>query len=224
VRDVVLFGLGNIGQVVHYYMTEEGGPRVVAFTCDREFLDRDAFLDLPVVPFDEVQDAYPPDRFDMFVALGYQRMNDLRSVRLNEARAKGYATPSFVHPKASIAQDLVLGEHCLVLNDVCIQPQVRLGDNVFVWSGALLGHHSTIDRDSWISSHACIAGDVAIGRNCFVGLNATVGNNVSIGDECFLGANALVIRDVGDQRVVVQDSSQVLNVTPERFLKLSRFR
>jgi sugar O-acyltransferase (sialic acid O-acetyltransferase NeuD family) len=224
VREVVLFGLGKIAEVVHYYLTNDGDARVVAFTCDREFVDRDDFLGLPVVPFDEVEDAYPPDRYELFVALAYQQMNRLRASRLAQARSKGYRTPSFIHPQSGAPLDLELGDNCFIMNNVCIQPRVTLGDNVFVWSGALIGHHSTIGDHCWLTSNTSIAGSVTVGRNCFFGLNATVANDLSVGNHCFLGANTLVTKDLPDEKVVVEKASDVLRVTPQQFLRISAFR
>lgn len=222
-KEIVLFGLGKVAEVVHYYLTVDGDERVAAFTCDREFVDQESFLGLPVVPFDEVEQAYPPDRFDFFVAVGYQQLNRLRASRLAQVKAMGYRTASFVHPGAGVPRDLRMGEHCFIMNQVLIQPRVTLGDDVFVWSGALIGHHSTIGDHCWLTSTTSIAGAVTVGQRCFFGLNATVGNEVRIGDDCFLGANTLVTQDLAAEKVVVGSTSEVLGITPEQFLRVSRF-
>lgn len=223
-KSVVLFGLGRIAEVVHYYMTQAGDFTVVGFTCDREFLDGDNFGGTPVVPFDEVEKRFPPDLFGMFVAIGYQRLNALRTERLAEAREKGYEIASFVHPSSGLPNDTTYGENCFVMNNVCVQPRVTLGENVFLFSGALVGHHTTIGDNCWITSSANIAGAVTVGRNCFFAINATVANNVRIGDNCFIGANALVTKDLRSGQVVIEKPSEILRVNSEQFLRLSRFR
>lgn len=53
---------------------------MVAFTADRDFIEQEEFLDLPVIPFDDVEKLYPPERFKMFVAVGYQKVNTVRSI------------------------------------------------------------------------------------------------------------------------------------------------
>lgn len=222
--DVVLFGLGRVAEVVYYYMTHESPFRVAGFTGDKEYLDRDSFYGLKVVPFEEVEHTFPPGRFALFVALGYQELNALRAARVAQAKEKGYSIPSFVHRNSGLPCDTTLGENGLILNHVSIQPKVRLGQNVFVWSGALIGHHSTIGDNCWITSNANIAGAVTIGRNCFLGINATIANDVTIGDNCFLGANCLVTKDLKDGQVAVQKSSEILRVNSENFLKFARFR
>ena len=66
---VVVFGAGDIAQLAHFYLTHDSPFEVVAFTVDRAFVTEPAFCGLPVVPFEEINARYPPDRFDMFVAL-----------------------------------------------------------------------------------------------------------------------------------------------------------
>jgi len=223
VKKVIIFGAGRIAEVVHYYMVNESDVEVAAFTCDKQFLREETFNDLPVVAFEEVQEKFPPDQFDMFIALGYQGLNSVRAERLLQAKNKGYKLTSFVHANSGLPADIEIGENCFIMNNVCIQPRVRLGNNVFVWSGALIGHHSSIGDNCWITSNANISGVVNVGKNCFFAVNATVANNVNIGNECFLGANTLVTKHLKNGQVVIEKSSEVLRLNSEQFLKISRF-
>lgn len=222
-KKTVIFGAGKVAEVVHHCMAHESPREVAGFTCDDEHVGSDSFLGLPVVPFSAVQETFPPGDFDMFVALGYQDLNRLRARRLEAARNKGYSLPSFIHPRSGMPADTIYGDNCFVMSPVCIQPKVKLGHNVFVWSGALVGHHSTVGDNCWITSQANICGVVTVGNNCFLAANATIGNDVTIGNNCFLGANALVTKDLPDGRVVVQKSSDVLRLSSDEFLRMSKF-
>lgn len=222
-KKTVVFGAGKIAEVVHHYMAHESPREVAAFTCDDEHVGNESFLGLPVVPFSNVEEIFPPDDFDLFVALGYQDLNRVRARKAAEVRAKGYALSSFIHPKAEMPSDAVFGDNCFVMSPVCIQPRVKLGDNVFVWSGALVGHHSTVGNNCWITSQANICGMVTVGDNCFLAANATIGNDVTVGKDCFLGANVLVTKDLEDGKVVVQKSSDILRLSSEQFLRMSKF-
>ena len=44
---LVIFGAGQIGQVAHYYFTEDSGYDVVAFTMDADFIEADTVLPVP---------------------------------------------------------------------------------------------------------------------------------------------------------------------------------
>jgi carbonic anhydrase/acetyltransferase-like protein (isoleucine patch superfamily) len=77
-----------------------------------------------------------------------------------------------------------------------------MGSNVVLWSGNHIGHHSVIQDNVFVASHAVISGYCDIGKNCFVGVNATIANNIRIGADCVIGAGALVARHVEEDRVV----------------------
>ena len=222
-KKTVIFGAGKIAEVVHHYMANESPRQVAGFTCDDEYVGGESFHELPLVPFSAVQETFPPDDFDMFIALGYQDLNRLRAQRVEDAHKKGYSLPAFIHPQSGMPGDTAHGNNCFVMNHVCIQPKVKLGQNVFVWSGALVGHHSSVGDNCWITSQANICGVVTIGKNCFLAANATIGNDVTVGNDCFLGANVLVTKDLPDSKVVIQKSSDVLRLTSDEFLRMSKF-
>src|SRR4051812_43048517 len=95
-RRVVLFGVGAIAELAHFYLTHDSPHEVVAFTVDGDYLREDTFHDLPVVPFETVEDAFPPAEAAMFLPISFKRMNHLREERLDSAKAKGYKVISYV--------------------------------------------------------------------------------------------------------------------------------
>lgn len=222
-KPIILFGSGKIAEVVLYFFTHHSDREVVACTVDREYVPGPEWQGLPVVPFDEIVRNCPPDTHDMFVALGYQDMNALRADRCAQARALGYTLASYVHPGSGLPMDCVHGDNCFIMNQVLIHPRVVLGNNVFVWSGAMVGHHSSIGDNCWLTSCANISGVVNTGRNCFFAVNATVGHGITLGDECFIGANALVTKNAHDGQVYVAESTKPFRLNSRQFLRMSKF-
>lgn len=222
-KQIVLFGTGKIAEVLLYFLRNESDYEVVACTVHRTFLPGDTWQSLPVVAFDEVERLYPPATHAMFVALGYQELNALRARTCAEAKEKGYALVSYVHPQSGLPADCEYGENCFIMNNVLIHPRVRLGNNVFVWSGAMIGHHSTIGDHCWLTSCANISGVVTVGKSCFFAVNATVGHNVVMGDECFVGANALVTKCAENRQVFLFESTKPFRLDSHQFLRMSKF-
>jgi sugar O-acyltransferase (sialic acid O-acetyltransferase NeuD family) len=222
-KPIVLFGTGKIAEVLLYCLRAQSEYEVVACTVNRSFLNGDTWQGLPAIPFEEIEQLYPPDRHSMFVALGYQELNALRARTCDEAKAKGYTLISYVHPQSGLPEDCEYGENCFIMNNVLIHPCVRLGNDVFVWSGAMIGHHSTIGDHCWLTSCANISGVVTVGKSCFFAVNATVAHNVIIGDECFIGANALVTKCTGDRQVFLAESTKPFRLDSHQFLRMSKF-
>jgi sugar O-acyltransferase (sialic acid O-acetyltransferase NeuD family) len=202
-KKLVIIGDSAFAEIAFEYFTHDSEYDVVAFSVEREYLKRDRLFDRPVVPFEELPAAFPPTEHDVYAALVYTDMNRLRARLVAEARDRGYGLASYVSSRAFVWRNVELGEHCFVFENNVVQPFVRIGDNVVLWSGNHIGHHSAIADNCFVSSHVVISGFVKLGESCFMGVNSTVANNVEIGDRCLVGAGALVLADVGDDETVV---------------------
>lgn len=218
---VILFGDGKIAEEIYHYFTNDSPYEVAAFCVDRAYLTKDTLFNLPVVPFEEVTDTYPPSQFKMFVALGYQQLNRLRERKFHEAKAKGYELVRYVCSKASNFGNVSIGENSLVLENSTIQPLAKIGDNVFIWSGNHVGHHAVIKDHVYLSGHVIVAGNAVIGENCFLGVNSTIAHNVTLGAKCIVGAGALIVQNAEAGSVFIQPGTEKIRLDSERFLKLS---
>jgi len=222
-KKIFIFGAGKIAEVVFDYFNESTDFEVVGFVCDKAFITQDTFHNLPVTPLNEVGTIWPATEFSCFVAIGYQKLNQIRKEKVEAFKSLGYNIISYISPRLNLHSSIVVGENCFIIDGVNLQPYVKIGDNNFVWSGATIGHHSSIGDNCWITSGACIAGSVKLGKNCFVAINATIANDVSIGELSFIGANALVTKDLENESVVIESSSPLFRLKSEDFLRLSAF-
>jgi sugar O-acyltransferase (sialic acid O-acetyltransferase NeuD family) len=159
-------------------------------------------LGLPVVPFEQLAERYPPAEHGFFAAIVYSQLNRLRTRLYQQAKALGYQPASYISSRAAVWRNCRLGEHCFIFENNVVQPFVELGNNVVLWSGNHIGHHSRLGEHCFIASQVVISGFVQIGSSCFLGVNATVANNVRIGADCLIGAGALVTRDLPENTVV----------------------
>lgn len=209
-RRVVLFGTGYVSRFVKFMLDHESPHAVVALSVDAAAMKQSAAFGLPVVPFEELVDRYPPDDHAMFVALGYTRVNRLREEKAAQARSLGYELVSHVSPRASTWDDLVLGDNCIVMDEVIVHPFVEIGDNAMIWSGAHIGHGSVVGDNCFFASRALAAGFVSVGQNAFIGANATIRHGVTIGRESIIGAGAVITRDTPDKSVYASPTPRLL--------------
>lgn len=215
-KPLVIFGSGDIAQLAHYYFSTDSNYEVVAFTVDANYIKESEFCGLPVVAFEDVAKKYPPDSYDFFVALSYSKLNAVRKEKFLAAKEKGYKLASFISSRATVLNDGKIGENCFVLEDNTIQPFVRIGNNVTLWSGNHIGHHSIIRDHTFIASHAVISGGVEIGEQCFVGVNATLRDHIKIGDRCVVGAGALLLADAAPEGVYIGTATERSKVPSTR--------
>jgi sugar O-acyltransferase (sialic acid O-acetyltransferase NeuD family) len=198
---IVIFGTGDIAQIANYYLKIDSPHEVVAFTVNAEYLKEDQFEGLPVVPFEDLETTYPPSEYQMFIALSYTKLNKIREEKYHHAKAKGYTLISYISSKCSYMSQFPCGDNCFIFEDNTIQPFVKIGSNVTLWSGNHIGHHSTIESHNFISSHVVISGHCHIGPNCFLGVNATLHNNVKLGAENILAAGAIIAKSTEEKEL-----------------------
>ncbi len=201
--DLVLFGAGDIAELADFYFDRDSPHRVVAFTVDGAYVREPTFKGRPVVAFEDVQREFTPDRHGMFVAVSYSDLNRLRAAKCRAAEEKGYRLASYVSSKATVWADVSGCKNLFVFEDNTVQPFVRIGHHVTMWSGNHVGHHSTIEDDVFISSHVVISGGCTIGHNSFLGVNSTLRDHVRIGPFTVLGAGALVVKDTDEASLML---------------------
>lgn len=192
-KHVVIFGTGQFAEVVHYYLTEDDRYNVVGFTETEPKGFK--FKNLLVTPFSTVDEIFSPKDTLMFVAVGYSNINDTRRQIYNMAKKKGYKLLTYIHHKAIIAKNVTIGENCFIFELNNIQPFVEIGNNVIVWSGNHIGHHTKILDHTFISSHVVISGGCTIGEQCFLGVNSSIIDGLYVFNRCVIGAGAVLIKN-----------------------------
>jgi sugar O-acyltransferase (sialic acid O-acetyltransferase NeuD family) len=219
-KRLVIVGDSAFAEVAREYFDSDTDYQVAAFSVESEYLKRDRLHGLPVVSFETLEAAYPPAEYDVFVAVVYTQLNRLRTRLAHAAKQKGYRLASYVSPRAFVWRNVVLGEHCFVFEDNTLQPFVRLGNNVVLWSGNHIGHHSTVHDNCFISSHAVISGFCEIGENTFVGVNSTVANNVKIASDNWIGPGTVILKDTERGNLFRTEQPEPARVSALRFFKV----
>ena len=206
---LVIFGAGDIARLAHYYFTRDSEHEVAAFTVDQKYIDEDSFLKLPLVAFEDVAKRYPPQHCKMFVAMSYAKMNKLRAEKYYQAKGLGYDLVSYVSSRCSLLTEYPVGDNCFILEDNTIQPFVKIGNDVTLWSGNHIGHDATIDDHCFLASHIVVSGHVHIHPYCFIGVNATLRNSIEIAPETLIGAGAIIMKNTEPKGVYLPQRAEL---------------
>lgn len=219
-KKVVIFGLNEIAELAHYYFSTDSDYEVASFTVDENFVTIDSYLGKPVVSFQRVKEEFPPDEYEMFIALSYTNMNELRKTKYNEAKGLGYKLASYVSTRATILNENKIGDNCFILEDNTVQPMVTIGNNVTLWSGNHIGHHSVINDHVFISSHVVISGGVLVDDSCFIGVNATLRDHIVIGSKTLIGAGAIIMKSTDPLSVFVAKKTEEREVRSDQIERI----
>jgi sugar O-acyltransferase (sialic acid O-acetyltransferase NeuD family) len=220
--DIVVFGTGKIAEVFHALASTDPAYSVAGFTCDRAFVTAREFHGMPVVPFDEVESAFPPADFAMFVAIGYHEINAVRAERCQQAQEKGFRLVSLVSPQAHVPPTCTIGINCCIMDGASLQPYARLGDDVFVWNGAVVGHHAMVSDHCWLASNCTVSSTALVEPYCFLGVNAAIGHGITVGARTIVGAAAVLTRSTAPGGVYIVPDTERFRLDSQRFTRIAR--
>ena len=207
-KKLIIFGTQDTAQLAHYYMTNDSEYKVVAFTLHSNFKDTDSFLNLPVVEFEQLLDKYPPNDFDLFIPMTGKKMNKLRENVFSESKFLGYRLASYLSSKSSIFNTSI-GENCFILEDNTIQPFVEIGNNVTMWSGNHIGHHSRIKDHAFFTSQVTLSGHCEVSTHCWFGVNSTIIDHCKLAKGTLVGMGAnLGLKETEEWGVYVGNPAQ----------------
>jgi len=219
-KKIVILGDSAFAEVAYECFTHDSEYEVVGFSVETAYLTKSELFGLPIVPFEQIEEHFAPGEVYFYAALVYSQLNRLRTRFYQKAKAKGYKPASYISSRAFVWHNVVLGEHCFVFEDNTLQPFVKIGNNVVLWSGNHIGHHSVVQENCFISSHVVISGFCNIGRNAFIGVNATMANNVTIGEDNWIGIGVTIVKDTEANQLFKGEQPEPAKISSTRFFKV----
>lgn len=200
---VILFGIQDFAELAHYYLTNDSTHEVVAFSVNEAYLPSDkSFHGLPVVAFENIEQQYPSAEYKFFAPMAPNKMNRLREEIYYKIKNKGYELISYISSKATLFNNKI-GDNCFILEDNTIQPFVKIGNNVVLWSGNHIGHHSIIEDHVTFTSQVVLSGHCHVESYAVLGVNATIRDGIKISQGTFVGMAASITKDTEPWMVYV---------------------
>jgi len=198
---ILIIGAGGHAQVIAdlcYCLAAAGSPcRPVGFLDDNPHLHGQQFLDLPVWGGIGAIGEVAHDA----VAIGIGH-NGTRQRFWAQLRASGEQLATLIHPAATIARNVQIGEGTVVFAGVIIETGSRIGANAILNTGCRINHHNYIGDHAHVGPGALTGGDVVVETGAFLGIGATVHPQRVVGAWATVGAGATVIHPVAPNTVV----------------------
>lgn len=194
-RPVVVFGNLRSASLAWYCLCHDTPWQVAAFTVDLAYITNPTFEGLPLVSFEHLEAYYPPSDYRLLIPMGYQQINGVRRERFEAAKRRGYDFVSYVSSRASVWQDLDIGENVLIYEHAIIQPFARIGSNCIIRSGAHISHHCQVADHAFVAAEVAMGGEGQVGEQAFIGVGAVLRDRIRIAERTFVGAGAVVLKD-----------------------------
>jgi len=218
-KKLIIYGNGHMAKMIYQFAKCEFD--VVAFTVDRVCINTNELCNLPLIPFDEIEQHYSPDQCDMLIAVGYVDMNCVREQKYIEGKSKKYRFVNYIHPSVVMHDSLVLGENNVILDHASIHPYTVIGNGNFISSNSNIGHGCIVGDNAWVNAGVSVAGETTIENNVFLGINSAVGHGLVVRNKTFVGACTQVNRDTELGSVYLSESGEKHRLGSEAFLRFS---
>jgi sugar O-acyltransferase (sialic acid O-acetyltransferase NeuD family) len=201
VKKIVIYGISPAAVQSHYDFANDSPYEVAAFTVHRGEIKEAERLGLPVVPFEDVETLYPPAEFGLFVAIYFNRVNQVRMKTYEQAKAKGYELVSYVSSKAMVWPGLKVGDNCMICDGANVRPFTKIGNDTFVMPGAVVGHDAVVGDHCYLAIHAVLLAGSVVEAGCVIGANSTILNGVTVARECVISAGAVINKNTKEKGV-----------------------
>lgn len=208
-KHLIIIGAGGMGRTMFDLARESYGYEtefVVKGFIDDNLDALAGFKNYP--PIIGTIANYMPCENDVFVCSIGGRS---RKACIEQLLAKRAEFIPLIHRTARIGTNVRMGKGNLIGAFTTIAADAQIGDYNFIQSLTIIGHDVKIGDWNRIDSQVMMVGATTIGNRNMIHTGAMINHNVHIGDDCTIGACSFVTMDV--------DSGSTLFSSPARRLK-----
>lgn len=201
-KDIIIFGIGNIAEVAYYYLKNDTNHNIIGFALEKKYIKEKFKFKLPIIEFEKMENNYPPNKYTFFAPCSGTNLNRFRERIYNEGKKKGYNFFTYISSKANVYTENI-GENCFILENTTIQPYTKIGNNCILWSGSCLCHHSIIENHVFIATQVVISGMCRIKNYCFIGANASLKDSVTLEEGTVVGMSACITKNTKGNAIYI---------------------
>lgn len=199
-KNLIIIGAGGMGRTFYDLSRESIGYNetfVIKGFIDDNLNALDGFQNYPSI-VGTINDYVPcPD--DVFICSigGTSRRTCIESIL-----SKGGEFLTLINKTARMGTNVVMGKGNLVGAFTTIAADAIIGDYNFIQSYTIIGHDVKIGNWNRIDSHVMCVGGISIGNENMIHTSAVLNHNVKVGDKAHIGACSFVTRDVDSETTV----------------------
>lgn len=205
-KSVIILGAGGHAQVVADIFLLEEKYTIVGFLDDDQALHNQTIMDIPVLgSMDQLGDF---QHEHIFIAIGD---NKIRAALFSKLAQAGESIINAIHPRSIISPSVQIGTGVLICAGVIINPGTVIEDNAILNTGCIVDHHNIIQKHVHLAPGCKLGGDVSVGTGSLVGIGATVMPQLEIGKWSEVGAGAVVTKNIKDDITVIGVPARDIN-------------
>ena len=116
------------------------------------------------------------------------------------------------HFSAYVSRFTEVGEGTVIMPQVCINAEVKIGKHCIINTSAIIEHECVIEDFVHISPTAALAGNILVKKGAHIGLGANLIQGITVGENAIIGAGSVVLKDVPANAVVVGNPGRIIKM------------
>lgn len=193
-KNLIIIGAGGMGRTMYDIAQESIGYKdvfIIKGFIDDNFKALDNFPTYPLI-IGRICD-YQPQENDVFICSigGESRKSCIASII-----ERGGEFITLIHRTARIGTNVKLGKGNMIGAFTTIAADASIGDYNFIQSYSIIGHDVQIGDWNRIDSHVMCIGGIKIGNHNMIHTSAVINHNVVVEDDAHIGACSFVTRNV----------------------------
>ena len=200
-EKIVLYGNGALTKDLLQYNSRYSLYEIVAIIDDSK--DEKPNYGINVITFDEFQTSYNQLGCPkVLVTIGYSKCNSIREKVYNKVKDAGFLFANFVSPRSVCWSNLSESNNLIILDNVYIGPDCKLGNGVVIYPATALAHDNIVGDFAFLSVSAVVGGNACIKKNSFIGLGAVIKSSITVEEYNIVASGANVIKTTMPQSVL----------------------
>lgn len=208
-KKLIIIGAGGMGRTFYDLSRESIGYNesfIIKGFIDDNLDALSSFENYP--PIVGTIKNYVPCEDDVFIcSIG----GSSRRACIESIIAKGGVFITLINKTARIGTNVTMGIGNLVGAFTTIAADAIIGDYNFIQSYTIIGHDVKIGSWNRIDSHVMCVGGISIGNENMIHTSAMLNHNVIVGDNAHIGACSFVIRNVESNSTVFGNPARRLS-------------
>ncbi len=188
-EKIVLIGGGGHCHSVIDVIEQECKYEILGIV-DKKELFGNKILNYEIIGSDDDLETIFQTCKNAIITLGQIDSNHLRVKLFNQLKEIGFNLPIIISPLAYVSKHSSIDEGTVIMHNVLVNTNVKIGKNCIINTKALLEHDVVVADNCHISTASVINGGVKVKENTFFGSNATSKQSIEVSG--FIKAGSVV--------------------------------
>lgn len=169
---------------------EQEGKFAIKGIFDRQENVGNEVLGYKIIASDNDIHKYVSDENYFLITIGQIKTSEIRVKFFEQLKSLNAKLATIISPRAYVSKHAKLGEGTVVLHDVLVNSNVRVGANCILNTKCLLEHDVQVGSHCHISTASVVNGGTVLEDSCFVGSNAVLRQTLNVKEGTIIPAGS----------------------------------